>query len=289
MSAAPAGGRAGTDPGRDAASAAAPLADGPPASWLRPRWHTPGVGALMTSREGGIGQPPFDRFNLSRATGDDPQAVAHHQALLGRWVPARPVWLHQVHGREVVRLGPAEAAAGAAPRPADASVTTEPGVACAVMVADCLPVLMVAGGRARRPAVAAAHAGWRGLAAGVLEATLAALCEAAGAAPGDLEAWLGPCIGPRAFEVGDDVRAAFGGGRPGRAAARFTPRGPEHPGKWLADLPGLAHDRLRAAGVGRLQSAARCTVEERSRYFSYRRDGRTGRMAALVWIGEPIR
>ena len=131
--------------------------------------------------------------------------------------------------------------------------------------------------------MAAAHAGWRGLALGVVEATLAALCEAADCGPSEVEAWLGPCIGPARFEVGPDVLDAYGAG-PASPGDRFVPRGAEHPGKWLADLPGLAADRLRAAGVRRVTGAARCTVEERSSFFSFRRDGLTGRMAALVWL-----
>jgi YfiH family protein len=147
-------------------------------------------------------------------------------------------------------------------------------------VADCLPVLFAAPG-AR--GVAAAHAGWRGLAAGVLEGTLAALCEATGSAPQDVQVWLGACIGPRQFEVGADVLQAFDVD-PARAdSPRFTPY---RPGKWLADLPGLARDRLQAAGARRISGGRWCTVEDRSRFFSFRRDGRTGRMAAAVWI-EP--
>ena len=205
--------------------------------------------------------------------------MATHHALLRDWTGATPVWLRQVHGARVVRLRAADAAPGAPAHEADASVSTEPGLACAVQVADCLPVLMFAHGRA----VAAAHAGWRGLALGVLEATVAALCDAAACGPGEVKAWLGPCIGPRQFEVGADVLAAFGAA-PAGDSHRFVGRGPAHPGKWLADLPGLAADRLRAAGVVRVSGAGLCTVEDRSRFFSFRRDGLTGRMAALVWL-----
>lgn len=257
-----------------------------PASWLRPRWSQPGVGALMSSREGGVGLAPFDTLNLKPGLGDDDAAVAHHQALLRRAMAADPVWLHQVHGTRVVRLQPADARQGAPAHEADASVSTVPGLACVVQVADCLPVLFAARGRA----VAAAHAGWRGLSGGVLEATLAAVCDVADCAPGEVEAWLGPCIGPRRFEVGADVLAAFGaaGAEPGApapdSARRFVSRGSRHPGKWLADLAGLAEDRLHAAGVHQMQAAGLCTVEETSRFFSFRRDGRTGRMAAAVWL-----
>ena len=176
----------------------------------------------------------------------------------------------------MVRLdaGPASAAC----RKADASVCTEPGIACTVQVADCLPVLFAA------PAargVAAAHAGWRGLASGVLEATLAALCEAADCAPAEVQAWLGPCIGPRQFEVGADVLQAFGADPAAGADAFFRAHAP---GKWLADLAGLARERLRAAGVTQFSGGDWCTVEDASRFFSFRRDRVTGRMLAAVWL-----
>ncbi|WP_418320453.1 peptidoglycan editing factor PgeF [Piscinibacter sakaiensis] len=252
----------------------------PADDWLRPQWQQAGVDALMTSRNGGVGKPPFDSFNLRRGIGDDDDgAVAANLQTLRALMPAEPVWLDQVHGNRVVRLTAADAQPGRAQPQADASVCTEPGIACVVQVADCLPVLMAAGGRG----VAAAHAGWRGLAGGVLEATITALCEAADCRPGDIEAWLGACIGPQQFEVGADVLAAFGADAEDRRG-RFRPRGPAAPGKWLADLPGLAEDRLRAAGVGRISSAGLCTVESSSRFFSYRRDRVTGRMAAGIWL-----
>lgn len=251
-----------------------------PPSWLRPVWSAPGVVGLMTTREGGHSAAPFDAFNLRPGLGDDEAAVARHQALLRRWMQAQPVWLNQVHGTRVVRLQAADALPGAPVHAADASVSTVPGLACVVQVADCLPVLMAA----RDRGVAAAHAGWRGLSAGVLEATLAELCDATGCAPDEVEAWLGPCIGPGRFEVGADVLRAFGADPGGAAEARFLSRGAAHPGKWLADLPGLAEDRLRAAGVHRLQTAGLCTVDDASRFFSFRRDGRTGRMAAAIWL-----
>lgn len=246
------------------------MALAPHPDWLQPDWHAPGVGALMTTRRGGVSAGAFDSLNLKPGLGDDDTAVAANQARLQQAIGAQPQWLDQVHGREVVRLGVSTAA-----RPcADASLTTEPGVACVVQVADCLPVLFAAPG-AR--GVAAAHAGWRGLAAGVLEATLAALCDATGAAPEEVQVWLGACIGPRRFEVGPDVLQAFGPA----AEGHFRP---QREGKWLADLPGLARDRLAAAGVRRLSGGAWCTVEDASRFFSFRRDGVTGRMAAAIWL-----
>jgi polyphenol oxidase len=247
----------------------------------RPAWRTAaGVGALMSTRAGGVSLPPWDSLNLGMAVGDADAAVAENRRRFAARCGARPVWLRQVHGRQVVRVSSAMAEAEALT--GDAAWTDEPGVACAVQVADCMPVLLAAPeGRA----VAAAHAGWRGLAGGVLEAALEALCEAAHCAPGDLSVWLGPCIGPRHFEVGADVLQAFG--QPlqqpdaryfvARAAAGVSPR-------WLANLPQLARQRLALAGVRHIDADGGCTVEDRSRFFSYRRDGVTGRLAAAVWI-----
>ena len=247
--------------------------------WLIPAWAAPGVGALMTTRHGGVSAAPFDSFNLRHQIGDAPDAVARNQARLARAAGATPVYLNQVHGARVVRLGRVDAAPGAPVHDADASVTTLPGIACTVQVADCLPVLFAApAGRA----VGAAHAGWRGLAAGVLEATLREVCVAADCEPAQVQAWLGACIGPGQFEVGADVLEAFGASGQG-AAGRFVPHAP---GKWLADLPQLARDRLLAAGVQAVQGGSWCTVSEVSRFFSFRRDRITGRMAALVWVAR---
>ena len=247
------------------------------AEWLRPEWSAgsaPGVGAVMTTRGGGTSAAPFDTFNLRAGLGDSASAVAANHAALALAVGRTPVFLDQVHGARVVRLTQADALPGAPVHVADASITTEPGLACAVQVADCLPVLFAApAGRG----VGAAHAGWRGLAAGVLEATVQALCEAAACRPHELQAWLGACIGPQRFEVGADVLDAFGA----ESSARFAASAP---GKWLADLPGLARDRLHAAGVRAASGGGWCTATDASRLFSYRRDGVTGRMAALVWI-----
>ena len=242
---------------------------------ITPDWQVDArIGALMSTRAGGVSAPPFDSLNLGRAAGDDPAAVDENRrrfdAALG--VPSR--YLTQVHGAGVVRLS--RDAQG--PWRADAAITTEPGLACSVMVADCMPVLFAA------PAargVGAAHAGWRGLAGGVLEATVGALCEAAACAPGELAAWLGPCIGPRRFEVGADVLDAFGPAAAHRFVSRPRPDGSPH---WLADLPGLAQDRLAAVGVTQVSGGTWCTVEDASRFFSFRRDGVTGRMAAAVWL-----
>jgi len=242
---------------------------------LRPDWPArSNVGALMSTRLGGVSAAPFDSLNLGRSGGDAPAAIDENRRRFAAALDgARPVWLSQVHGARVLRL---RADAMPAAREADAAIATEPGLACTVMVADCLPVLFAApDGRG----VGAAHAGWRGLAGGVLEASVAALCDAAACAPRDLLAWLGPCIGPRQFEVGAEVVEACGGD------SRFLAR-PRADGsmRWLADLPGLARDRLRAAGLTQISGGELCTVENASRFFSFRRDRVTGRMAAAVWL-----
>jgi YfiH family protein len=227
----------------------------------------------MTTRAGGASRGPWSSLNLGAHAGDDPADVAANRAAFAASLGAAPVYLRQVHGAHVVRLTRSDL--DAPPQEADASVTTEPGVACTVLVADCLPVLLAA---AEAHGVAAAHAGWRGLAGGVVEAALGALCEAVSCAPSEIKAWLGGCIGARRFEVGADVLAAFAGAR----AERFVPSGT--PGKWHADLAGLARDRLAAAGVRDISGGEWCTASDASRFFSFRRDRVCGRMAAAAWI-----
>ena len=253
------------------------------ADWLAPDWRVARVGALMTTRRGGRSVAPYASMNVGTAVGDSVDAVAANRAQLADAIGARPVFMRQVHGARVVRVGLADTGERAPVHEADACVTTEPGVACVVQAADCLPVLLAApDGRA----VGAAHAGWRGLAAGVVEATIAAVCAAAGCEARELSAWLGACIGPGAFEVGADVLAAFDVDPTDSPSERSTRFAAHATGKWLADLPGLARDRLTAAGVDRVDGGQWCTVSDRSRFFSFRRDGVTGRMAAAVWI-EP--
>lgn len=250
-----------------------------PTDWLQPAFGVPGVQGLMTTRAGGCSKAPWDTMNVGVAVGDDPAHVAQNRALFQEALDgALPVFMKQVHGTRVLRLTREQVDAPV--MEADACMTTEAGLACVVQVADCLPVLLAAPG-----GVAAAHAGWRGLAAGVIEATVRQLCEAAACEPGQVECWLGACIGPERFEVGADVLEGFGV-QPGQAdPERFRVL---RPGKWLANLPLLARDRLAVAGVSRVSGGDWCTVNDRfdegaSRFFSYRRDGVTGRMAAAIW------
>lgn len=251
----------------------------PHPDWLIPAWNAPGVGALMSTRAGGTSGGAFTSLNLRDGLGDDPAAVAANRERFANALGGVPVLLKQVHGTRVVRLTAADTAPGRPVPEADASITTEAGVACVVQVADCLPVLLAAPG-----GVAAAHAGWRGLAGGVVEQTVAALGEATGTAPRDMHAWLGACIGPRRFEVGPEVLRAFGADP---AATAASPHFVAHaPGKWMADLVGLARMRLGALGITRVEGGRWCTVEDGSRFFSFRRDRVTGRMAAAVWL-EP--
>ena len=229
----------------------------------------------MSTRQGGVSLGPHAGLNLGDHVGDDPGAVLANRALLAQQLQgARPAWLRQVHGSTVVDAATV-LARGLTPE-ADGSWTCEPGVACVVLVADCLPVLFAAPDGA---AVGAAHAGWRGLAAGVVERTAHAVAQAAGCEPQELHCWLGPCIGPRQFEVGADVQQAFGGG------PRFVSRPrPDGQARWLADLAGLTRDRLAGLGLRAVTGGAWCTVEDASSFFSFRRDGVTGRMAAAVWL-----
>ena len=240
---------------------------------IHPDWPVPGrVNSLMTTRRGGVSSAPWDSFNLGDHVGDDPQHVAANRAHLREHLPADPHWLKQVHSARVVEAG------RDANLEADAAFTRSPATVCAVLTADCLPVLFCdhAGS-----VVAAAHAGWRGLAGGVLEAAVAAM----GVAPDDVLAWMGPAIGPRAFEVGDEVRQAFVR-QQAETASAFTPQPStgESARKWLADIYQLARLRLNRAGVASIYGGGRCTCGEAEEFFSYRRDGVTGRMAALIWL-----
>ncbi|SAI11667.1 Laccase domain protein yfiH [Bordetella ansorpii] len=235
------------------------------------RWQ--GVRYFCTTRGGGVGTAPHDTLNLGLRAGDRPGVVDENRRRVRAVVPSEPLWLRQVHSADVV-----DADTDVRHEPAaDASVTTRPGRVLVAMAADCLPVVMADDQGA---VLGVAHAGWRGLAGGVLENTLAAMRAKAPDARG-WRAWVGPGIGPSAFEVGEDVVRAFSDGD-AEAAAFFVPR-PEAPGKWLADLPGLARLKLVRAGVAEPELSGLCTVTD-PRFFSYRRDKETGRMAALAWL-----
>jgi YfiH family protein len=241
------------------------------ADWIVPDWTAPDrVGSLATSRRGGFSTGVFAGLNLGDHVGDDPAAVAANRERVRRRIGAQPVWLRQVHGTRVID---AADSTEAHPPEADAAFVRQAGIACAVMTADCLPVLLC---DTEGTVVAAAHAGWRGLLAGVIEATVAAMK----APRRNLLAWLGPAIGPQAFEVGGEVRAAFVAADPDAAEA-FRPFGN---GKWLADIDLLARQRLEKQGVTRVFGGGFCTVSETARFYSYRRDGQTGRMASLIWL-----
>ncbi|WP_434675396.1 peptidoglycan editing factor PgeF [Pseudomonas sp. D3-10] len=236
--------------------------------WLLPDWPAPArVKACVTTREGGVSLAPFDSLNLGDHVGDDPADVAENRRRLTDRFAITPTWLQQVHGIDVVEADPTQVVT------ADASWSATPGVACTAMTADCLPVLFC--NRAATH-VAAAHAGWRGLANGVLEATLDSL-----AMPADeILAWLGPAIGPQAFEVGPEVREAFIAQLAGAERA-FVPS--HNTGKFLADIYALARLRLAARGVTAVYGGGLCTVTD-PRFFSYRRNARTGRFASLIWL-----
>lgn len=237
--------------------------------WIVPDWPAPAnVSALVTTRAGGMSRGPYASMNLAAHVGDDPAAVAENRRRLRERLPAEPHWLNQVHGSCVV-----DAASAAPGGEADAAVAGSKGVVCAVLTADCLPVLLC---NDAGTAVCAAHAGWRGLAGGVVEAAVRAM----GVPPVRLMAWLGPAIGPQAFEVGDEVREAFLAHAP-VAAESFAPKAN---GRWLADLYRLAGQRLNAAGVSRVFGGGFCTYNEAARFYSYRREKTTGRMASLIWM-----
>jgi YfiH family protein len=245
--------------------------------WIVPDWPAPpGIRAVCTTRTGGVSTGPYQSLNLGEHVGDAPASVAANRERLAKATGCRPVFLRQVHGTDVAVLD----ATTADDTQADASCTAHAGVACTVMVADCLPVLLT-DAQGRR--VAAAHAGWRGLAGGVLARAVQSFDDDKGRHD-ELMAWLGPCIGPDAFEVGDEVKAAFEAGD-ATAGACFKPAGA--PGKWLANLPLLASRHLQALGVRQVHgndgSPAWCTVANASKFFSYRRERVSGRFAALVW------
>jgi polyphenol oxidase len=240
----------------------------PHPDWIVPDWPAAArVRALITTRAGGVSSGAFASLNLSTRVGDDPGCVERNRAILRACLPGEPAWIRQVHGTAV-----ADPDRAMPDTEADAAVTRRAGAVCAVMTADCLPILL--SDRAGH-AVGVAHAGWRGLAAGVVESAVRAMAPSAE----NLIAYIGPGIGPGRYEVGEDVRRAFVVRDPGAAIA-FVPRGQ---GKFLADLYALARARLAAAGVAAVHGGGLCTASD-GRFFSFRRDGATGRMASLIWI-----
>ncbi len=249
--------------------------------WVLPAWPVAArVRSFITTRAGGVSQAPFDSLNLSYRVGDEELAVDTNRARIRALLSAEPCWLQQVHGPHVIEAFTPQKASGAAdfaalPQ-ADAAFTRTPGRVLAISIADCMPVLV---SDAAGSVIGAAHAGWRGLCGGVIENLLRAMALA----PQDALVYLGPCIGPAAFEVGDEVRSAFMATSAGAAEA-FKPL-PHWPGKWLADLPMLARQRLAAFGVTQVFGGADCTVSD-ARFFSFRRDKITGRMNAFLWISS---
>ncbi|MEJ2565214.1 MAG: peptidoglycan editing factor PgeF [Gammaproteobacteria bacterium] len=239
--------------------------------WLMPEWPAPAwVRACSTTRSGGVSEGCFASLNLAEHVGDDPSHVAANRRRLleALHLPAMPLWLSQVHGTSVVDVATAKPACEA-----DASLAARSDIVCAVLTADCLPVLLCDSGGTR---VAAVHAGWRGLLAGVIEKAVLALHG-----PGSqLLAWLGPAIGPEAFEVGDEVRDAFVAAD-AQASLAFEPTAT---GRWLADIYMLARQRLARVNVTAVSGGHWCTVNDEARFYSYRRDGVTGRMASLIWL-----
>jgi YfiH family protein len=249
-----------------------------------PNWpdRPANVGALATTRQGGLSTGVYDDgsghggLNLGLHVGDDGDTVRANRARLEAMLPGRPAWISQVHGNGVVDASTVRP--GAPVQVGDASTAIEPGVVAAILTADCLPVLFA---DLDGKVVGAAHAGWRGLAGGVLEATVAAM-RAAGA--GEITAWMGPAIGPTRFEVGAEVFESFVAALPDRdVRSAFAPL-PGYPGKYLADMFALARLTLARDGVTRVWGGEHCTYTERTRFYSYRRDGVTGRQASLIWL-----
>jgi polyphenol oxidase len=248
---------------------------------IEPNWIVPQpIKAFCSTRVGGVSKPPFDNFNLGLNAGDDPADVIQNRAFLRSILPSEPIWLKQIHGvtvstpasRKVIGEGPFEA---------DASVTNIPEEVLAVLTADCMPVLFAS---KNGEVIGAAHAGWRGLSGGVLENTIKAMCQLSPSlSPQDISAWMGPAIGPTAFEVGEDVLEAFSGQSQTILSQAFRPILGQ-PDKYLADLYILAQDRLNSLGIKQIGGGGFCTFTDEQHFFSYRRDKATGRFASFIWI-----
>ena len=242
--------------------------------FITPNWPAPtNVKALQTTRTGGLSKPPYASLNFGEHVMDDPLAVAHNRQLLSPYLPSEPVWVNQIHGIEVI-----DAATSGCLENADGAFSTKNNVVCVTMTADCLPILLCdkAG-----TVVAAVHAGWRGLCDGVIEAAITKMS----AKPADILAWLGPAIGPNAFEVGNDVREQFMQ-KDAQAESAFKTHGE----KWLCDIYAIAKQRLIAVGVKAIYGSSIneefCTYTDKTRFYSFRRDNFTGRMASLIWLAS---
>ena len=245
--------------------------------FLKPEWDAPlSIQTLVTKRTGGVSLAPFDSFNLGDHVGDLPENVLANRVLLRTYLPADPIWLKQIHGVKV-------STPNARLLEADAVVTNIPDEVLVIMTADCLPVLFT---NQSGTVIGAAHAGWRGLCAGVLENTVTEMIKLIRQdADKNLIAWLGPAIGPQAFEVGQDVLNAFQDFGISYPQSAFSPIS-EKPGKYLTDIYSLARSRLESVGVDQIFGGQYCTVTQADQFFSYRRDGETGRFASLIWISD---
>ena len=247
-------------------------------AWVTIEGLSAKVQGFCTTRHHGVSQKPFDSLNLGDHVGDDLASVQANRQRLSQWLPSAPVWVRQVHGQRVVVAEKFLVNQSDEQPEADALVTTKAGQVLGILTADCMAVVMA---NDAGTALGLVHAGWRGLASGVLQATLAAMCERAGAL-GSWRAWIGPCIGPQAFEVGDEVRDVFLQRNP-VMNKHFTPGVAPH--KWWCDMPAIAQDDLTALGAASVQWCGQCTVTDAERrFFSYRRDGKTGRMATVAWL-----
>jgi YfiH family protein len=251
--------------------------------WIEPQWPAPkSIKAMVSTRVGGVSRKPFDSLNLGDHVGDEASNVMQNRAIFTKQLPAEPLWLKQTHNT-AVSTPKSRLSSQSRLIEADASVTNLPNQGLVIMTADCLPVLF---STTKGTEVGAAHAGWRGLCAGILENTVTELLNISDDKnPANLMAWLGPAIGPESFEVGEDVVIAF------RDSGLITPKNafipiPNKHGKFLADIYLLARARLEACGVKMISGGEYCTVRDQEQFFSYRRDGQTGRFASAIWISK---
>lgn len=250
---------------------------------IKPNWAVPqSIQSFCTTRAGGVSNTPFDSLNLGLNAGDDPESVLNNRSILNRCIPSEPIWLKQIHGTTVSTPN-SRKLFGAGPYEADAAVSNIPNEVLAVLAADCMPVLFAS---RKGDVIGAAHGGWRGLSGGVLENTIQAMCNLSpGLSPQDISVWMGPAIGPTAFEVGEDVLQAFSSQGQAILSKAFIPI-PGRAGKYLANLYLLAQDRLSTLGIKQVDGGDFCTFSDPEYFFSYRRDKKTGRFATLIWIAQ---